>query len=71
VVLRLVITAEGEVRNIRLVQAADPELAMAAANSLLRWKFQPASRQGRPVATAAMVPFKFDVRDSDASGIRK
>ncbi len=71
VVLRLVITAEGEVRNIRLVQAADPELAMAAANSLLRWKFQPASRQGRPVATAAMVPFKFDVRDGDASGIRK
>ncbi len=71
VILRLVITAEGNVRNVRLVNSTYPELAVAAANSLMRWKFQPAMLQGRPVASAAMVPFKFDVRVGEASGIRK
>ncbi len=71
VILRMVITPEGDVRNIRLVSMTDPELAAAAANSLMRWKFQPATVQGRSVATAVMIPFKFDVQSRDASGIRK
>lgn len=63
VVLNFVVTENGEIANVKLVSASHPALAVAASNALLRWKFKPGVRHGRPVAVAYRVPFVFSVND--------
>jgi TonB family protein len=60
VILYAVIHSDGHVSDIRVLRGADDRLDRYAANALEQWKFQPAMKNGSPVAVEAtfQIPFK-------------
>lgn len=59
VVLEAVITTEGCVREVRIVEAADEALDLLAAQAVSMWKYEPALLNGRPVAVYLTVTVTF------------
>jgi len=58
--LRLTISAGGEVRGVELVRSSGHSVLDAAAVSAVRrWRGQPATRGGVPVATTCLLPVRF------------
>jgi protein TonB len=62
VLLEILIDVQGNVAATRLLRSASPALDEAAAQAVRRWKFAPATRRGRPVATWAQAPVQFTIR---------
>lgn len=59
VVLRLVISTEGLPRDIQVSRTLSPEFDDAAIDVVKKWKFSPATRDGKPVAVAIDVEVAF------------
>lgn len=59
VVLDLEITAEGRVASAAVIQSENPAFDDPALDAVLKWKFQPAVRNGAPTATKMRVPIVF------------
>jgi TonB family protein len=59
VVLDLVVGADGLPRDITVSRALSPEFDKAAIEAVRKWKFDPATRDGKPVATAIKVEVAF------------
>ena len=59
VLLALEVDAEGKARNVRLEQGLGLGLDQKAIEAVMRWKFRPGSRNGRPVASSALVEVNF------------
>ena len=57
--LYAVIHEDGKVDSVRVVRSLDPRLDESAVRALLRWKFQPATRNGHPVGLEALVQIPF------------
>ncbi|HMD97233.1 MAG TPA: M56 family metallopeptidase [Terriglobia bacterium] len=57
--LSLVIDAEGNVTEARVVKALDPGLDQSALRTVRTWKFQPATRNGKPVPVRVTVETEF------------
>jgi TonB family protein len=62
VTLYAVIQSDGKVGDIRVLNSPDDRLDAYAAKALARWKFEPAVRDGKPVALEAVVVIPFRVR---------
>ena len=60
VVASILIDASGRVARLHLTQSIPP-LDRAAVRCLAAWRFSPAVKDGRPVATAASVPINFRI----------
>ncbi len=68
-----VIDAKGRVRDPKVVPPKDPpradlaraveELNQAALETVREWRFKPAQKDGRPVATIARAPVSFKILD--------
>ena len=60
VTLYAVIRSDGTVGQVRVLNSVDDRLDDYACTALSRWKFQPAMKNGNPVALEAVVtiPFK-------------
>jgi TonB family protein len=60
VALYAVIHSDGHVSDIRVLRSVDDRLDQYAMDALSRWLFQPATKNGAPVALEAvvMIPFK-------------
>jgi len=60
VTLYAVIHSDGTVGDIRVLASPDDRLDALATSALARWKFHPATKDGRPVALEAvvMIPFR-------------
>ncbi len=58
-VLEIVVGADGEPRDFRLLGADDPEFAIEALSAVARWRFLPATREGRPVSVFLKVVVEF------------
>lgn len=60
VTLYAVIHSDGTVGDIRVLTSPDDRLDAFAKSALARWKFRPATKDGRPVALEAvvMIPFR-------------
>lgn len=60
VTLYAVIHSDGTVGDIRVLTSPDDRLDAFATSALARWKFRPATKDGRPVALEAvvMIPFR-------------
>ncbi len=54
-----VVRPDGSTRNVRMVQATAYDFAQAAALAVQKWKFSPATKNGRPVAVRVRLPFTF------------
>jgi TonB family protein len=59
VVLYGVIRQDGTVDSIQLVRGIDPQLNAYAMEAFAQWKFQPATKEGQPVALEAIVYIPF------------
>ena len=61
VVLRAVVTAEGNVDRIEVIQAPRPDVGFsrAAIAAVSTWTYRPGLRHGRPVAVALTVEVEF------------
>jgi TonB family protein len=60
VILYAVIHADGSVGNVRVLSSVDDRLDQFASQAVLQWRFQPATRNGSPVAMEATfhIPFR-------------
>ena len=60
VLLRVEVSADGTATNVDFVQrSGSPELDRAAMNAVRKWRFAPARRDGKPVASSVNVPVDF------------
>ena len=50
VVLAMIVTAEGKVRDVKVIKGLDPGLDKQAIAAIRTWKFEPATKAGKPVA---------------------
>jgi protein TonB len=60
VVVEILIDASGRVARVHVTQSV-PLLDAAALDAVRQWVFEPAIRQGRPVATLAVAPVSFRI----------
>jgi len=49
VVVELVVCTDGSVRRLRFLRDPGPEIRPVLAEALLQWRFEPATRHGKPV----------------------
>lgn len=63
--LRLSIDARGRVTSVEPVGQADPAFLASARRHLVRhWRYQPATENGRPVATTLVITLRFQLEDA-------
>ncbi len=58
--LSVTVLADGNVGEVAVVSADRPEMAAAAIEAVLKWKFTPAMRDGVAIAARIRVPFRFE-----------
>jgi TonB family protein len=61
VVLRILIGADGTVKQSKIVRSVNPELDKNAAEEVSRWKFMPARKKGLPVPSVMPVEVTFNL----------
>jgi TonB family protein len=62
--LEATITGEGAVRSVRVLTAqVHPDLALAAADAVRQWKFEPTLLNGKPVEVVIKVTVDFRLKD--------
>lgn len=59
VTLQLVVSAEGKAENIKILKSLGPGLDQKAIDALHQWKFEPAMKDGHPVAVEIAVEVDF------------
>lgn len=59
VVLGLVVTPEGSVRDIEVCRSLDSALDQKAVEAVSQWRFEPATKDGKPVAVHVRVDVAF------------
>jgi protein TonB len=65
VTLLVHVRADGTVARVDVAESSGhDELDRAAAEAAARWRFEPARRDGRPVAHDARVPVEFKLADA-------
>lgn len=62
VVLDLDIDAAGNVERVRVKQPLDKGLDENAAAAVRKWKFEPATRNGEPVAVSVAISVRFALK---------
>lgn len=63
VVLRLTINEKGELLNIEIVESAPYGFTESAVEAVKKSKFLPAMKDGHPIASRAILPIKFVLKD--------
>lgn len=63
VVVEFIVDPSGNVSQARAVSAPADELAEAAVQCVLRWKFSPGMKNGQPVSTIMSLPIDFGLND--------
>jgi TonB family protein len=61
--LSLVVDANGDPQNIRVVRSLDPGLDQKAIEAVREWKFKPGQKDGQPVAVIASIQVNFRLLD--------
>jgi len=59
VVIRLIVTSKGLPKDPSVVQGLDKEVDQSAIAAVKEWRFDPAKRQGMPVAVRVTVEINF------------
>jgi TonB family protein len=58
-VLSLIVGSDGQPRNIRVTRALGEGLDAKAVESVSKWKFEPATKDGQPVAVYVVIEVQF------------
>jgi protein TonB len=59
VIVAMIVTAEGKVRDLKIIKSLDKSLDKQAIAAVSKWKFQPATKGGKPVAVHLPVEVDF------------
>ena len=62
VVLRAIIGVDGTIENVAVVRSLDERLDASASQAFAKWQFEPATRDGAPVAVEALIRIPFRLR---------
>ena len=62
VLLGLVITADGQPQEIHVIKGLNTDLDNNAVKAVSQWKFQPATKEGNPVAVEAHIEVTFRLK---------
>jgi TonB family protein len=62
VLLSIIVTAKGTVRDPQVTRSLDKDLDTNAVECVRNWKFEPATKDGKPVATRVAVEVSFHVQ---------
>jgi TonB family protein len=66
VTLKITISQDGDVESVDTV-SGDPALAAAATDSVKQWRFQPFTKDGRPVKVSTDLSVRFGIGDGKCS----
>jgi TonB family protein len=67
VVISVVVTKQGTIRDIRVDKSTNPALTEPCLKAVNQWRFSPAiSKAGLPVNMRLSIPFRFDVKPQPA-----
>ncbi len=61
VVVGFIITTDGDVEGAHAVRSSRKEFEKSAVECVQKWKFKPATKNGKPVAVEMMVPIVFSL----------
>jgi periplasmic protein TonB len=61
VVLSLIVTPEGNTKDIRVTKSLSPGLDQRSIEAVSKWKFAPATKDGKPVAVELHVQTTFNI----------
>ena len=59
VVATFIVTTEGKVADIRIIESPDPELSKSVIKTVQQWRYKPGMLNGRTVNTRAKQAFSF------------
>ena len=62
VVVELVVTADGKARDVKVTKSLEPSLDHQAIAAVQTWKFEPATKDGKPVAVHIHAEVSFRIR---------
>lgn len=62
VVLSVIVTKEGNVRDAKITTSLDKDLDQQALNAVNKWQFEPATKDGKPVPIRMSVEVSFNVQ---------
>jgi periplasmic protein TonB len=62
VVLRALISRNGDIQNITLLRSAHPFLNQSAIEAVSQWKYKPATLRGKPIAVYFTVTVAFKIK---------
>ena len=62
VVLSIIVTPEGTVRDAKVTTSLDKDLDQQALKAVNTWKFEPATKDGKPVSVRTAVEMTFRIR---------
>lgn len=61
VTMSIMVDEKGNVANAVVKKSTRPEFEQPAIDAVSKWKFEPAKKDGQPVAVQVVVPVKFSV----------
>jgi len=62
VLLSIVVTREGTVRDAKVTTSLEKSLDQQALDTVSKWKFEPATKDGKPVPVRIAVEMSFNIR---------
>ena len=62
VTMSLTVDEKGNVANAVVKKSTRPEFEQPAIDAVSRWKFEPAKKDGKPVAVQVVIPVKFSAK---------
>jgi protein TonB len=61
VVLAMIVTAEGKVRDVKVIKSLEEDLDKQAVSAVSAWIFEPGTKDGRPVAVHLRAQVEFNL----------
>jgi TonB family protein len=59
VLIGLVVGSNGEPRDVHVVKSLEKEIDQSAVEAVQKWRFEPAKKDGKPVAAKVSVEIRF------------
>jgi TonB family protein len=59
VLIGLIVTAKGEPEEVHVVRSLDKEVDQSAMDAVRQWRFEPGTKDGKPVAVRINVEIRF------------
>lgn len=65
VFVKMLVSEKGEVKNAQVIQTDAEVLNQASIEAAMKWRFTPGGKNGKPVSTWIVLPFKFKLNPDD------